>query len=149
MATKVAKVGRPKGVVHKVSDMQRIRNVLEQFGVTQTTEEVRKNLCRKGGALATRFRNDKALSVKVAQAKRKLIGDATGVVRATKGRMTKVERELVDAKLEIQALQAQIAALQTPAVEAPEAVPEAVPAVEASPAPEAAAVANLEVPEAA
>ena len=143
-------VGRPKGKARKVSDTQRIRDVLEQFGVTQSAEEVRKRLCRKGGSLAARFRNDKALAVKVAQVKRKLIGEKTGVVRATKGRMTKTERELVSAKLQIQALEAQLASLAAPAVEpapaveaaveAPAAVvAEAAPAVEAAPAPAAEA----------
>ena len=125
------KVGRPKGKARKVTDTQRIRDVLEQFGVTQTAEEVRKRLCKVGGVTAKRFRNDKALAVKVAQVKRKLIGDATGVVRATKGRMTKVERELVEARLRIAELESQLPATETVAEAPAEVVAEATPEVAA------------------
>jgi len=129
---KKSSVGRPKGKAQKVSDAQRIRAVLEKFGITQSADEVRKQLVRKGGAVATRFRNDKAFAVKVSQVKRKLVGDKTGVVRASKGRMTAAERDLVEARLKIETLQKKLDKLtakkapKAKAVEAPaaEAVPE-------------------------
>jgi riboflavin biosynthesis pyrimidine reductase len=95
----VNKVGRPKGKVRKVSDAQRIRNVLDANGIATPSKKVKSLLCRCGGDLARRFRNDKALDVKIAQVRSKMIAEKTGVARKGPGRRTKEETALLQLAL--------------------------------------------------
>jgi ribosomal protein L24 len=101
MATK-AKVGRPKGKARKVTDAQRIRNVLLAEGLTTPTAKVKtvlKRNLRKTKEGAARL-EDKAMDVKIAQVRSKLIAEQTGIVREGRGRRTKEQAAEVAKALE-------------------------------------------------
>ena len=100
--------GRPKGIARKTSDAARIRKVLATYGCSLEVARIRQLCCTPrvmGPKVAVRFRDDKALSVKISQERSKMILASTGVARKGKGRMSKVERELVAARLRITQLE--------------------------------------------
>lgn len=142
--TKVAKrgnrpvrpVGRPKGKVKETSDAQRIRTILERFGVTLETVKVKAKLAKANAKLTgkNKVKFNKALDVKIAQVRSKLRAEATGVKRKTRGRLTNAEKALVEARLEVPVTEVVEASpevvAEVPVVEVvPVVVPEQVEAV--------------------
>ena len=118
-------VGRPVGSVHKVPHSVRIGKILARFGVTVPAAKIKSEIARlnKISKPENVIALDKALDVKIAQVRSKMLKAQTGVARETVGRMTKVEKELVATKLELAKLQV------APVAEAPAEVAE-VPAAE-------------------
>ena len=118
----VRSVGRPVGSSHKVPHSVRIAKILVRFGVTAPAAKVKAEITRTNGACKpeNRIALDKALDVKIAQVRSKMLKEQTGVARVSVGRMTIVEKELVATKLELAKLQALVAppvAVEVPAVE--------------------------------
>jgi hypothetical protein len=96
---KKRKVGRPKGTGgKKKSDAAKIRGVLEQYGVNYPTKKVKSVVKTRGVAVPAA--PSKALDVKIAQVRRELRKELTGVVRKDRGRMTLKELAKVERKLE-------------------------------------------------
>ena len=106
-AKKVRGVGRPVGSSHTVSHAARIRKILARFGVDASPAKVKSEIARLNKICKpeNRIPMDKALNVKIAQCKSGLVAAATGFKRATRGRRTNVEKQLVTAKLELAKLQ--------------------------------------------
>jgi hypothetical protein len=92
------KVGRPKGTGGKrKSDAEKIRGILNQYGVNYPTKLVKGRAKTRGVAVPAA--PSKALDVKIAQVRRELREELTGVVRDGVGRMTKKELAKVARKL--------------------------------------------------
>ena len=96
-------VGRPKGSVYAVSYNSRIFNILDCFGVNTKVTKVKEEIeiLNNSGAFENKIAIDKALDVKIARVRAKMLKEQIGVSRATVGRMTLLELELVDSKLEL------------------------------------------------
>lgn len=96
-------VGRPKGSVYAVSHNARIFNILDCFGVNTKVTKVKEEIeiLNNSGAFENKIAMDKALDVKIARVRAKMLKEQIGVSRATVGRMTLLELELVDSKLEL------------------------------------------------
>jgi hypothetical protein len=95
-------VGRPKGKSRKTSDAQRIRAILNQYGLTYPTSKVKAVLSSRNKIAKPENRVNVeavAIDVKIAQVRSKLIQEVTGIVRTQPGRRTNVEMELVVTKL--------------------------------------------------
>ena len=84
------RVGRPKGKARKVSDAQRIRKVLNQYGVTYPTSKVKSRLSQRNNLCKTSERvclDGKAIDVKIAQVRSAMVKEQTGVERQGRGRL--------------------------------------------------------------
>lgn len=95
-------VGRPKGKARKVSDAQRIRKVLAQYGVTFPTAKVKSVLAGRNKRSKPENQialDGKAIDVKIAQVRSAMVKEQTGVERQGRGRYTTTERELIEARL--------------------------------------------------
>jgi len=93
-------VGRPKGTAKKTSDAERIRKVLNQYGVTFPTAKVKRVLRgRNKVSVQPICLEGNAINVKIAQVRSKMVKDQTGVERQDRGRYTTTERELIEARL--------------------------------------------------
>lgn len=100
------RVGRPNGPAKKVSDAQRIRRVLNQFGVLYPTAKVRSVLAGRNKRMRPENQIDtesKAFGVKVAQVRSTMVAEQTGVEKQGRGRYTTTERDLIEARLELEA----------------------------------------------
>jgi hypothetical protein len=129
---KVAKrgVGRPVGSAKRVSDAERIRRVLNKFGVDYPTADVKKALTswKNGSKVAKLFRaqvadkKSKKLDVKISQVRSTLQAKAGLPTRKGKGRMTNTEKELIKVKLQLASAKAELESLSasvTPVAEVP------------------------------
>ena len=110
-------VGRPKGSVHAVSHNERISKILDRFGVNVKVSKVKAEIARlnKICKVENQIAMDKALDVKIARVRAKMLKEQIGVSRATVGRMTLLERELVASKLELLKVKAEVVAPVDPA----------------------------------
>lgn len=97
-------VGRPKGKSRKTSDAARIRKILDTYGCNLVASRIRQLCCTPsvvGPVTAKRFKSDPSLGVKISQVQSKAIRTAYGVARKGRGRMSSLERELVEARAEL------------------------------------------------
>jgi len=96
-------VGRPKGKARKVSDAERIRKVLNQYGVLFPTAKVKNVLAGRNKRSKPENRitlDGKAIDVKIAQVRSTLVKEQTGVERKGRGRFTETETQLIEARLD-------------------------------------------------
>jgi len=110
----VRTVGRPKGSVHKVPHTVRIAKILTRFGVTCPVEKIKSEIARLNKICKpeNQIALDNALNVKIAQVRSKMLAEQTGVQRVSRGRMTLVEKELANTKLELARLRKELKAAQ-------------------------------------
>ena len=92
MAKSDKSVGRPAGSAKKNSDAQRIRNVLANNGVQYPTTLVKKALRR---FRVEKVEFNKALDVKIAQVRSKMIKEQTGIERDDVGRRTIAQNDQI------------------------------------------------------
>ena len=105
---KLRTVGRPVGGVHKISHVTRITKILNRFGVIAPVAKIKAEIVRmnKKNKPENQIPVDKALNVKIAQVRSKMLFSQIGVAcRAKRGRMTNEEREVVAVRLELAKLQ--------------------------------------------